>query len=331
MRKLYIHIGGGKTGSSALQSFLSGHTLLEDGKRSVEYLVLTPDGRASRGAGIKVAAERSPYRYAVSAYDISKIERLEGLDLLPQASAQHDFVISHEGWIYSAETFRKGDVVRRLGLPAEVIVYVRPHVEWINAAWIQWWMWARQYSDPLEAVNKLGTNFVSWLPHIEPWKTVPGVEKVTVRLHSSDIVGDFLKAIGVRLARTESVRHNVSLGATLLKLLMHFPEVRSAHDGDVDIILARHLMLEEPTPWFLTPDVVERFIQRFRDDAEGIQGQLAPDLRKVMTADERWWSTSAYDGKETTKMTDLQLTLQDCLVVLGKLVPALLRMDRTGS
>lgn len=218
--EIVVHVGDGKTGTSAIQRMLREHPsqLSADG---VRYLGLM--------------FESAP----VSLHPWQKPEMIEAFHRLPpdQAVAELGALLSacvhaaeHSGLrrlVWSNETLlgRSGPTIRALQSVADradvtIVAYVRRHDRLANSAYLQWGLKHKTYDGPLR-------DFAGWTarrklalaPKLQPWLDAFGP---AVRLRNydaaDDVTRDFLHAMGVDPAPYGTARRNLPLSAAELAL-----------------------------------------------------------------------------------------------------------------
>lgn len=233
-QRLIVHVGANKTGSSAIQRFLS---LNRDLLR--EHGVVVPDQDLAQGdqvTGFHVFAFEKLFR------DPGGRRQLEAaMDAIassqPEAKA---IVLSAENLIANpaAPGLFAGLVE---AFDVQVVLYVRRQDEYILSSWQQWyskvsgdfWAWA------IGAVGSLG----DWRAYLERWEAVVPRERITVRvferakLDGGDAIVDFYNRLGVE-APFDSLRYpqamvNPSFSDAVLDLVKGNRFIfRDAHDND---------------------------------------------------------------------------------------------------
>ena len=274
MRKVYLHIGLGKTGSSSLQSFLSFNPEFQHPETNEKFLycAILKEGKIIFGDELKRRAERTPLKYFASAPAIANMESLDvlksELDRLFQAG--YTPIFSHESWCQRAGDFRNSNFFNKLDIFADVIVYVRPQVEWLNSAWWQWLAWEKSFNRPQDVIDAWGYACMPWASQISEWGELDGVKNITVRLQPTDIVEDFLDLFkqNPTLGMSQKYRVNTSLPPILIKFLLKYPFLRSTHKAHVDIILSKFLKFEGKSPWIIGTELGHRIITAHRLDNE---------------------------------------------------------------
>lgn len=233
-QKLIVHVGANKTGSSAIQRFLSlnrdlfreqgvvvpdqdlalGNQVTGFHVFAFEKLFRDPDGRRQLEAAMEAIATSQPEAKAI-------VLSAENLVASPAAPGLFTGLVD------------KFDV--------RVVLYVRRQDEYILSSWQQWyskvsgdfWAWA------IGAVGSLG----DWRAYLERWEAVVPREQITVRvferakLDGGDAIVDFYNRLGVE-APFESLRYpqetvNPSFSDAVMDLVKGNKLVfRNAHDNE---------------------------------------------------------------------------------------------------
>ena len=234
-KKLIVHIGANKTGSSAVQRFLSVNSLAlrEEG-------VIVPDNE------FRIVDEIQGYHvfgFQQLLGDPTEGRRwlgdaLDAIDLAhPEASA---ILLSAENLTANpaAPSLFEGLAER---YDMEVILYIRRQDEFILSTWQQWnskiqadfWAWI------VSVVGKLG----NWRAHLENWEAVVPRDKITVRIYErsklegGDVVADFYSLLGIsrplNALRLPKDAVNPSFSDAIMDLVKGNELIfKSAHDGD---------------------------------------------------------------------------------------------------
>lgn len=326
MRKVYLHIGAAKTGSSSLQSFLSFNPEFQHPETNEKFLYccILENGKIIFGDELKRRADESPLKYAMSANVFANPQILDvlksELDRIFETGCTPIF--SSEGWLRRAGDFHNTKFFNTLDISAYVIVYIRPQVEWLNSAWWQWFAWEKTYKSPQDAWSY---NFALWANHISQWNDLDGVQKVTVRLQPSDIIEDFLSLFRCSLEHgmSQKYRVNTSLPPILIKFLLKYYFLRSVHGAHVDAILSKILKFEGKSPWIIDIELAGQIITACRSDNEKLLGMLDEASQEIMKNDPRWWDAEYYKGRYVFNEKDLELSGGEFLSIVTQTLRAL--------
>ncbi|MDH3293640.1 MAG: hypothetical protein OER95_04895 [Acidimicrobiia bacterium] len=192
--RLYLHIGAGKCGSSAIQQFLDtnaehlrkqgflvpGRSLQDDASGCGQHLQFFEDGIGTEGFAELVST------------------RLDALGETVTREGLHSIVISGENLINPkgfVELFQ-GSADR---FQLKVIAYVRRQDDFMISAWQQWQL--KQF-DTFWDYYARHRGRINWHRQLERWRQPFGSEAMIVRRYSSDalldgdVVADFCRAIG---------------------------------------------------------------------------------------------------------------------------------------
>ena len=234
-RKIILHIGAGKTGSSAIQSFLGLNVsaLRREG-------IVVPDndlGLTGPGWGNHVRVFRG--WIADPATGRTALERAIGTIFKKEEDA--------EAVLLSAENLAGQGAAPSLfqtlmnDHDVEVILYIRRQDDFILSAWQQWNV--KTHDDflawLLAGVDRLG----NWKTYLQNWEKVVPREKITVRifdrslLEGGDVVADFFRLLNLSapfeaFERPEK-NANPSFNDAIVDLVKGDKRVfRDAHDNE---------------------------------------------------------------------------------------------------
>lgn len=196
-----LHVGMPKCGSSALQSAFSDNPILEasDG-RKVKYVAIRGDAEVLSGEKLRHLAMLSAVGYipsvqvkVLSAFSQRKINKVKK-QLRELASDGSLLIMSNEAWGNQYSQFTECNFLQKLELNIDVVMYVRPQVEWFNSAWWQWGAWSDRTLNRWVSAHE---HKVRWFDTYQGWLSVASVDKVSVRLLPKDILSDFYTLINV--------------------------------------------------------------------------------------------------------------------------------------
>lgn len=185
---LYLHIGFGKTGTSAIQGMLSSQA---DRLRSESALYPTT---GIKGCGHHLLGKlgcstldhdtESLYKRLLSEISTSKCRTI--------ILSSENFCFCHPGFIESlAQVFGNLDV--------KVIFYVRDQKPLIESVFLQWVKVGDDYRGGIDTFYQAMRGAFDFLQRIQPWVDVFGQQAIIARLYDSKIIGDDVCTDFIRL------------------------------------------------------------------------------------------------------------------------------------
>lgn len=331
--KVIFHLGMGKCGSSALQNFLSSKQFIDIAKGKCTYAAIHKDGNVLHGHKLIKSAKESPFGH-VSSHNFQVIKQASNDDKrrikqsLKKLGKQYDTIIlSNEGWGPSPDKFNSENIfLLDRDVDVEVVIYIRPQVEWFNSAWWQWGAWSGLDLDTWVDKNLKKS---LWCDTIDKWADKTWVKKVHVRLMPSNIVEDFMGLMD--LPTPNITRSNQSLPEYLLRFFQKNRSLRPGpHSSAIEFILARHLSLPpQKTPWILDTKMVDMLINYHLENNNKLKKYFTNDSDQLnrFISDDRWWSAAAYLNKEISPITDNNIPPQDLEQMLLSAIESIVKLD----
>lgn len=332
---LILHIGAGKCGSSSLQSYLSQnsvHTSRHGLK--YEYVAIGGNGRPIREENLKNYTAQSLYGYAcyppIGANGKQLDIILQSANTL-RAMNRDDItpILSCEGWINEYKQFTESGVLEKIGLVTDVVLYVRPPLDWINSAYWQWGAWTKV---DFERWLKNAHSGVFWDDFAEGWRNVPNVRNVQMRLATNDIVTDFMQLIECDL---QEPARNLNLGSSgdFLRFLQRNRNYRTdPHSPLVEFLFNRVIAQKSSrTPWIIEPKWQDWVFQRLGDRYKSLYNYLSKADWEAVQGDSRWWNSIYYLDREvedSASVNDIEgadrlISQLVEAIISGELVPSL--------
>jgi hypothetical protein len=315
MRKIILHVGADKCGSSSIQGYLTKNPTPESlGNPDLQYTCLLNNGIIGP-EGILEQVRTSPVGY-ISSADIAGIQLLnkEAQNTVRTFFKQSEIghVLSCEGWLRSLSY--PGNIEFLLSLlnssdnntAIEIHAFVRPPVQWINSAWWQWGAWSGEDFDSWLDKSILGS---FWYNFLSGYFANKSINRVCVMPMTGDVVQQFCESASITYDKTRGSRSNISMPReAILLMLKHRQHRPSSHSPISEFLLARALTpnrsLYHSTPWALNPTHVEKIISSTKKcNLRLLELMAEPDRSKVLS-DPSWWDPDFYKNRESVDPSD---------------------------
>ena len=316
MKKLYIHAGFDKCGSSSIQTFLSrqGEFKCKNGDNLVYAAFLRE--RIGHGKELAKLANHNVYGFRDSlplkAFKVPPEEHINAVGDQLLSLLQHSHVVlSRESWNYEFDAWNKLSFFSKHQIDVTFIFYIRPPVTWMNSAWWQWGAWS---GVELDAWIDQVINAVNYVERIKAFKTLSWVKTIHVRLLDTNLLDDFSNLIDV--AReveplTPSVA-NKSLSNGVLRLFQAHRRLRpDPHLSSIDFVLERHLKLEGKADWVLDAKQIKKIIDQTRASNLALMPFIDDDCKAKLLADQRYWDPAAFDGIQVKPASGVKPTYDE--------------------
>jgi hypothetical protein len=180
-------------------------------------------------------------------------------------------VLSSEGWISAPKIF--ADILSDLSYPrVDVVVFLRPPLEWLNAAYWQWGTW-------------LAGDVEHWLHHgglafdfgaaLKKWDQIPHV-RMHVRAVQGDVLGQFSAATGLRVP--SAGKQNAASPRSLIGVLLRNRHFRvDGHDSQTEFVFKRWCpMVRGPKLWAFDARQMEALRLQHQEELSLLRRYLDP-------------------------------------------------------
>ena len=287
MKRILLHIGGGKCGSSSLQKTLTfnpnfGYT--GGGPGPINYWLLV-DGKAQKSTQVSVPQVGLDY---LASGLFSWSEDTEPCihtflkPLIDQLSNDEVAIVSCEGLSFQfARFFSKFESQCTCSVKNEVDVVIllitRDIFDWVESSFYQWGLWE---SLPFEKwLENPDTHTIFQLGLCAKTAMQMGCDKIVVHHLKQSSLLDPIYAIlrdwGYRrelFSPIDTLTTNIRASLDEIRLEKRNPGLREIHDSRIEFLLAQlrieHKLPADSPPHFLTPEIVQYIIKTFSDDRE---------------------------------------------------------------
>lgn len=224
MRKIYLHVGTQKTGSSALQRFfcINKDILAEEGiLYPLEWGAQATEGYSQQGGNIgRLRSLLSYPNKEIADIFINLVDRYQRILL----SNEGLFVLANpnikNGWLQE---------VRNANIEIDIIVYLRKQVDFIlsfynqgikgsRSVYKEFWEWYQEVQ---------GDKFLNYKETLDSFESIVGPQHMKVRIYEKEqftggsLYADFMDALGLKLTdryRIPKEKVNVSLSNTAMQV-----------------------------------------------------------------------------------------------------------------
>ena len=323
---IVFHIGAPKCGSSALQSALTRQPRFESkALGSAEYYYIDRHWQLSSVSDKQISPSGHIQSAGFVQTHLPSTSDVAGIALQLNEICQQGIspVLSSEAWLNSAGFFNSG-LIEQLDTEVEILLWVRPQVEFMNSSWWQWGAWVPgidfdQWCDHHLRKCQWGRKMQRWQ---ERYKHV-----YRVRLAGGDVVGDFSSIYGV--TSLEGQPHNLSLDGRILRFLQNNREFRTnAHDVRVVSALQRHLGTGgNSAPWIISSECAARIVEFSREHNTSLLEYLSDEQAQAMRDDPRWWDAASYASKTVESPNPVSLATEELNAICADVVNALVSLD----
>lgn len=271
-RKLYIHIGTNKTGTSTIQHFLSSHR-----KELADQGLLYPKAGCTGGVHYEISRIVGFDHGKQPAPEADRTALLKRFKAEVEKSRCETCVISSENFVLPKNV----ELVRDLfsEFDCRIVVYLRRHDHWWFSAYNQAVKmvvhppWGRGFQGFLNFNRKKNPKFGNYRALLDRWEKVFGRENIIVRPYEQEqnqpnIIADFLRAIDCAelcslSSNGEVPQVNRSLDHRSTFLIETFQ--RMEVDDDVRRLLIDYVMANakaKSTQAFISPEIRRQIVDK---------------------------------------------------------------------
>lgn len=209
--EIVVHVGDGKTGTSAIQKTLRQHPL-ELADAGIQYLGLMLEQAPIRRHDWQFASKIEAFHALAPSQAAAELaDVLRDCVASARERGLHRLVLSNESLFgRGATTIAALQALQQEGIEPKIVVYVRRHDGWARSAYVQWGLRHKTYKGPLLSFEQWSRRRKFALqPKLQPWLDAFG-DRVVIRNFdaTADAAADFLDVLQLDPARFNTVRRN---------------------------------------------------------------------------------------------------------------------------
>lgn len=198
MTEVILHIGMGKTGSTAIQHALN-TSVGSLAKQGTGYLGMWFDKIETRFwgvSGLNVFLKETPEEMAAHAHSFAGY-----IDSYVKETGHKRVIFSNEMLCENAEHFLPFVTSLRKLYDVRLVAYVRPVADWLPSAYEQWYLRHKTTPGRIRSFDEAAPELIERYRGILTWKE-HCAEILTLRTYSPkiDIVNDFADTLGITLS-----------------------------------------------------------------------------------------------------------------------------------
>ena len=219
----YVHIGAGKTGTSAIQAFFNNNRKILFSDHSCLY----PNTNATDGNYAKGHC-RNHVEFFKNNDESEMIEKIRKIITFSRQHRVQKIVFSWEG-LFDRHRFARVIADALAGsddIRPHIIVYLRRQDHWLESAWKQWFAIKKGYRDFNHFVD---TYTIRWDEYLGVWSGVFGREQIIVQPYESvqlqdGLIVNFLKKLGIEYqgnfwVEVEKQDYNLGFDEDIIEIL----------------------------------------------------------------------------------------------------------------
>jgi len=303
--ELILHIGAPKCGSSTLQTALTQmpdltgqdgqkyryvSTLVQSNAAALAPFTLTPVyGRTLTQLGRSSAYGYTGFPNISDARMYEKCTHGIRMAYGKGRRKNHIPILSNEGWIHRHDAF--AGILKSLGNPpVDVVAFLRPPIEWLNASYWQWGVWTTPNLQTW--IQRSGMPY-SFGMDLKAWSRIPNV-RLRVYPSKPDIVAHFAGLYGLSLPSGRE--SNRSSPPVLIDFLLRNRRFRPhAHQPATEFIFQRWCpKLNTRQPWAVGSAQVLGYRPIVQQNIQILKEILSSTDCARLFAEPRWLAETPY-------------------------------------
>lgn len=286
VKRLIVHIGAPKCGSSAIQIYLAyNHLALAEKGVLVPSVDLDAHG-TMEGHQIWFTEK---LKEATAAIEMLS-DRLGALSAHMDAHGMHMAIMSAEnisGYLWLPSVFAAAAAAT--GFEITAVLYVRRQDDFIVSAWQQWGL--KEFSSFASYIHKDAEILATWGVILAPWELAIGAKRIVLRpfrrdmLLDGDVVADFFDALGLSQDGLQPLptQMNLSYDEHLGDLAHRIRDVfEGPHDGEFFLVMEKLLgskgYKSRSSSHLMSLAQRLEFLSRYEEDNNALRDRYLPEF-----------------------------------------------------
>lgn len=332
-KKIYLHIGADKCGSSSIQYFLSQNKNLKNNSgEAIDYICIIPPGEVITQPEIfettqKMVQNFRNSNFASKPYTLSKELRKNITNSMrKKISKKKNILLSSEGWLRGICNSNNFDTLlgffnEKISYDIEILAVVRSPASWLNSAWWQWGVWNSKYKsfdDWLETA--IPSTF--WFKFLLDYQNNPLIKKIKIVSLEENLTDLLIKFLDLKENNNyNSDFTNFSLDKYFYKALLSIEKYKLNDQKRRRVFflfdqLLKSYKYRSKTPWVLNRNHINRILEKTEAANLKLLNLVNNKTRTLIINNSEWWDISAFSDKKLSDPYLNDLSLDDDLTNL---------------
>ena len=313
-KKIYLHIGSSKCGSSSIQYFLSQNKNLKNNiGEKMDYMSIIPPGKVIEQPEIFEQSQIAVRNFINSNFYArpnmlpKDLIRTISPSMRKELHDKKNCIFSSEAWLRSFKNEDNLNSVLNLfnekfTCDIEMLAVVRSPASWINSAWWQWGVWDKNINSFDEWLEK-AIVMSNWFNYLSSYCNNPVIKKLRIITLDKNLINKLIEFLN--LEKRDDYKNkiiNFSLNKNFIKALLSVPDYRLAKHKERDFFLYNRLVktfkdYSPSTPWVLNENHLNRIFEKTEKANLKLLNLLNSETKSSIMNNSEWWDLSAFSNK----------------------------------
>ena len=312
-KRIFLHVGADKCGSSSIQYFLSQNKNLKNNVgENMDYMCIIPPGKIITQPEISDTSQKIVQNFLNSNFAFNPCNLSKNLSknisesMRKKINNKKNLIFSSEGWLRNIHernnfcsflNFFNAKVIYDI----KVFAVVRSPASWINSAWWQWGVWDKNYQS-FEDWLEFAITQTNWFRYLSKYFDNPMIESIKIVTLEDNLINNFIKFLNLE----EDINYrsnptNFSLDKNFYKVLLSIEDYKLNNKKEKDFFFCNHLFnsykFPSETPWVLNQNHLTKIIKKTEKANKKLLTLLSNESRKNIVNNSEWWDSTAFSKK----------------------------------